>query len=350
MWQKNSATATSAMAGSSRPGGTSMPPVDGEDAVLAVSPSPDALAALAAAIDFAGQALAPATLRAYKSDWQHFCAWCRQAGWSPLPAAPGTVAAYLATLSASHRTSALVRRLAALSRAHRLAGQAWPAAPPAIRNTLRGIQRTHGQPPRQATALATAELQSLVTTCDHSLAGRRDRALLLLGYAGGWRGSELVAILREHLTIAADGLRLLIPRAKGDQTGKGATLGIPRGQSAGTCPVRAVEAWLQVSECRYGPVFRSIDRRGVIGRTALHPDAVRHILARRAGLAGLQPPQGERLSPHGLRAGFITQAYANGARDEQIMDHTRQKDLRTMRGYIRRAKLVTDSPAKLLGL
>ena len=340
-------SATSVAAGSSD---DSAPPGEGATTILAASPSPDALAALAAAIDFAGQALAPATLRAYKSDWQHFCAWCRDATWSPLPAAPETVAAYLAALSASHRTSALVRRLAALSRAHRLAGQPWSAAHPAIRNTLRGIQRKYGQPPQQAAALVTAELQSLVATCDTSLTGQRDRALLLLGYAGALRRSELVAVEREHVTITADGLRLLIPRAKGDQTGKGATLGIPRGQSAETCPVRAIEAWLQASGCRYGPVFRGVDRRGVIGLNALHPDAVRQILIRRAGLAGLQPPQGERLSPHGLRAGFITQAYINGARDEQIMDHTRQKDLRTMRGYVRRAKLVIDSPAKLLGL
>jgi integrase len=88
----------------------------------------------------------------------------------------------------------------------------------------------------------------------------------------------------------------------------------------------------------------------VISNRGLHPDAVRKILAKRAALAGLKIPSGERLSPHGLRAGFITQAYVNGARDEQIMDHTRQKDLRTMRGYVRRAKLVSDSPARLLGL
>ena len=99
-----------------------------------------------------------------------------------------------------------------------------------------------------------------------------------------------------------------------------------------------------------GPVFRAIDQRGIISQQALHPDAVRQILLKRAKIAKLEMPAGERLSPHGLRAGFITQAYINGARDEQIMNHTRQKDLRTMRGYVRRAKLITESPTKLLGL
>ena len=314
------------------------------------SASPEGRAALAAAIDFAGQALSPATLRAYRSDWQHFCEWCRAVGWSPLPAEPTTVASYLAALSATHTTSALVRRLAALSRAHRLAGQLWPSAHPAVRNTLRGIGRKHGRPPEQAAALATVEIRKLIATCDQTLVGLRDRALLLIGYAGALRRSELVAIERAHVTLSAEGIRLLIPRSKGDQTGKGASLGIARGASPETCPVQALEAWLKASRCEYGPVFRSIDTRGVLGRRALHPDAVRQILARHVAKAGLRAGAGERLSPHGLRAGCITQAVMNGARDEQIMSHTRHKDLRTMRGYVRRAKLVTESPSTLLDL
>ena len=267
-----------------------------------------------------------------------------------MPADPATVGAYLASLAATHTSSALVRRLAALSRAHRLASQPWQAAHPAIRNTLRGIQRRYGRPPRQAAALATEEVRSLVATCDATPAGQRDRALLLLGYAGALRRSELVAVEREHLTLTHDGLRLLIPRAKGDPTGKGVTIGIPKGSAADTCPVKAVEAWLKTSDCEHGLVFRGVDARGVIDCRALHPDAVRQILIKRAGLAGLVLPAGERLSPHGLRAGFITEAYLRGALDEQVMHHARHTDINTTRGYRRRAKLLTDSPAKLLDL
>lgn len=312
--------------------------------------SPEGRAALAAAIDFAGQALSPATLRAYRADWQHFCSWCRAVGWSPLPAAAATVAAYLASLATTHRTSALVRRLAALSRAHRLAGQPWPSAHPAVRNTLRGIGRQYGRPPQQAAALATAEIRRLVVTCDRSLVGYRDRALLLIGYAGALRRSEIVAIQREHVTFTGSGLKLLIPRSKGDQTGKGATLGIAKGTSPETCPVRALEVWLQESRCEHGPVFRAIDMRGVLSHRALHPDAVRQILGRHVDKAGLTAGAGERLSPHGLRAGCITQAVLNGARDDQVMAHTRHKDIRTMRGYVRRAKVVAESPSALLDL
>jgi integrase len=312
--------------------------------------SATALAALAAAMDFADQALAPATLRAYRSDWQHFCAWCREAGWPALPAAAETISAYLAAISATHTSSLLTRRLAALHRAHRLANQEWSGGHSKVRNTLRGIGRQFGRAPRQAAALATPEIKDLIAACGYDPVGLRDRALLLIGYAGALRRSELVAIEREHVTFDQDGLRLFIPRGKGDQTAKGVRIGIPRGDALDSCPVRSLEAWLRISDCHRGPIFRGIDRRGRISLQALHPDAVRQILAKRAAIAGLVMPNGERLSPHGLRAGFITQAYINGARDEEIMDHTRQKDLRTMRGYVRRAKLVTGSPAKLLGL
>ncbi len=189
-----------------------------------------------------------------------------------------------------------------------------------------------------------------MATCGGDLTGQRDRALLLLGFAAALRRSELVAVHREHLTFTADGMKLLIPRAKTDQDGEGAEIGIPRGLKPETCPVRAMEVWLRASDCRYGPVFRKVDRWGNLEHTRLGADAVRDILLRRAAAAKLSVPAGERLSPHGLRAGFITEAYRQGARDEEIMDHTRHRDLRTMRGYVRRAKLVTESPVKKLGL
>ncbi|MEB8513716.1 tyrosine-type recombinase/integrase, partial [Acidithiobacillus ferriphilus] len=146
------------------------------------------------------------------------------------------------------------------------------------------------------------------------------------------------------------GLRLFLPHSKTDQAGQGAEIGIPRGLKRDTCPVRALEEWLRLSECDFGPVFRRIDRWGGLDTHPLHPDAIRRILLRRAALAGITMTGNERLSPHGLRAGFITEAYHAGARDEDIMQHTRHRSLTAMRRYVRRAKAVTDSPAQLLGL
>ena len=307
-------------------------------------------AAVKAAEGYASQALSEATLRAYRSDWAQFRDWCLATGLQALPAEPSTVAAYLASMANSHSRATLRRRLVAIGQVHRLSGHVWSAAHPAIRNTLRGILRRHGAPARQAAALTTADLRRLVGTCDGGLAGLRDRALLLLGYAGALRRAELVGVWREHIQITADGMRLTIPRAKGDQEGQGATIGISLGRHHETCPVRALEAWLDQSDCAFGPVFRKVTMWGSVEHQALHPDAVRQILRRRAEACGLVAEGGMHLSPHGLRAGFVTEAYRAGARDEQIMEHTRHRDLKTMRGYVRRAQLVTESPVKLLGL
>ncbi|WP_165982902.1 tyrosine-type recombinase/integrase [Dankookia rubra] len=309
---------------------------------------PDAEVARAAG--YARQALAPATLAAYAADWADFEAWCREKGIAALPATPVTVAAYLATLATTHAGATLRRRLAAIGRAHRMAGHPWLGSHPALRDTLAGIARQHGVPQRRAAAIGTAEIRRLVATCSDGLTGTRDKALLLLGFAAALRRSELVAVQREHLTVTPEGLRLLIPRAKADQQGRGAELGLPRGKTPETCPVRALETWLQASDCRYGPVFRKIDRWGTVETAALHPYALPRILRRRLALAGIKASGLERLSLHGLRAGFITEAYKAGVRDEAIMEHSRHRDIRTMRGYVRRAKLVGESPAGIVGL
>ena len=312
--------------------------------------NPFAAKSLAAAKAYAAQSLAPETRRAYAADWRDWAGWCRQAGAVPLPADPAAVAAYLASLAPHYSRAALDRRLAAIGHAHRLAQLEWSAGHPALRATLRGIRRQHGSARRQAAALTSAELRKLVATCGGDMTGLRDRALLLLGFAGALRRSELVAVEREHLRFTSEGLRLHLPTSKTDQEGRGAELGITRGRRRETCPVQALETWLTASACAFGPVFRKVDRWGHIDHRPLGADAVRAILRRRAGQAGLRVEAGERLSPHGLRAGFVTEAYIAGARDEQVMAHTRHRDLKTMRGYVRRSRLVTESPTKLVVL
>lgn len=304
-----------------------------------------------AAADYAALARAANTERAYRADWAHFTAWCLAQSQQPLPASPACLAAYLASLAHTHAPATIRRRLVALAQSHAAAKHPWAGADPTVRATLRGILRTHGRPPRRAHAITTRLIRQLVATCGTDTAGLRDRALLLIGYAGALRRAELAAIRRDHLIFEATGaLRLLIPRSKTDAQGDGAWLGIPRGERRDTCPVRALEAWLTASRTTYGPVFRRVDRWGGIDHEALQPAAIRQILTRHAAAAGLSMSPTERLSPHGLRAGFVTEAYQAGARDEVIMAHTRHRDLATMRAYVRQAELTTDSPAKLLGL
>ena len=178
----------------------------------------------------------------------------------------------------------------------------------------------------------------------------RDRALLLAGYAGGLRRSELVSIARHYIEEAPGGLRIRIRRSKTDPTGEGALIGLVMGEHRETCPVRALRAWLEASEADVGPVFRKISRSGRVAFDGLTPGTVRRILLHRAALAGLSVAASERLSPHGLRAGFITQAHLNGASEEAIMAQARHRDWRTTRRYIRQAKVVTETAAKRLGL
>ncbi len=250
---------------------------------------------------------------------------------------------------------------AAVAWHHRTHGHVWVPGHPAIRETLRGIARQHGKPVRPAAALTSAEIKRLLATCADDLAGFRDRALFLVGFAGAFRRAELVAIDVVHLRFDAAGVTIHIARSKRDQEGEGADVTLPRMRAADTssvgdtspagvtCPVRALEHWLRRARLKRGPVFRHVTAHGTL-EDRLSADGVRKILLRRAAMAKLTVDPRERLSPHGLRAGFITEAYLAAAPDEQVMAHTRHADLSTMRGYRRRAKITADNPARLLDL
>ena len=313
-------------------------------------PAPRAALAIAKSKAYQTAADAPATLRAYAADLAHFVAWCEAHGFQPMLASPETVGAYLAAAGLGYALPTLRRRVAAIARAHRIAKQPLDTRHPAIRETLRGIARTHGEPARRSAALTTEEIRRLVEVCGDDLAGLRDRALLLIGFAGALRRSELVGLDVAQVRPTAAGLRLMIPRSKTDAAGEGAEVGIVRGTREDTCPVRALRAWLRAAKIVDGPVFRRITQWGAVGTNRLHPDAVRQILVRRAAAAGIKGTRLEPVTPHGMRAGFVTTAYRNGVPDEEIMGHTRHRSLTTMRSYVRRAKLGTSSPSGKLDL
>jgi integrase len=272
-----------------------------------------------------------------------------------LPAPPAIVAAYLAELAATLGRSGLRLILAAIAFQHRRAGHLWTARDPVIATVMRGILRAHERP---AAALTLAELRQLLAPIGDDptglagparLAALRDRALLLTGQAGALRRSELVALDVEDVRFRNAAMVLRLRRSKGDQEGEGADVVIPRGAHPETCPVRAMEAWLRRSGIAYGAVFRRITAPGTI-EARLTGNGAWKILRRRASAAGLTVDDTERLSPHGLRAGFITEAYLHGALDEQVQQHARQKSIATTRRYRQRAKVVAASPARLLDL
>ena len=330
--------------------GEALPP---ELAHLAEGPMAEALAK---AVDFAQASVAPRTEKLYGSTWAAFCSWCDAHRAPSLPAHPAVVAAYLAARQDTLGRSGLRLVLAAIAYQHRRAGYPWSAGDPVIVSVMRGILRSQKRPVRPAAALTSAEIKLLLESCDTeyaigraALPGLRDRALLLVCFAGGLRRSELVALDVEDLTITREGLRLRIRHSKSDQEGEGADVLISRGLNAASCPVRALETWLQRSGIAYGAVFPRITAAGTI-ESRLTGNGIWKILQRLGRTAGLAIPATERFSPHGMRAGFITEAYLNNALDEQVMAHARQKDVNTTRRYRRRAKTIAASPTRFLDL
>jgi integrase len=274
-----------------------------------------------------------------------------------LPAPPAIVAAYLAQRAATLGRSGLRLILAAIAFHHRRAGHLWTSRDPVIATVMRGILRAQQRPERPAAALTSAELRQVLAAIGDDLTGLtgparlaalRDRALLLTGLAGALRRSELVALDVEDVRFRTEAMVLRLHRSKGDQEGEGADVVIARGTHPETCPVRAM-GWLRRSGIAYGAVFRRITAAGTI-EARLTGNGVWKILRRRAAAAGLTVDETERLSPHGLRAGFITEAYLHGALDEQVQQHARQKSIATTRRYRKRAKVVAASPARLLDL
>lgn len=290
------------------------------------------------------------TLRAYRADLAHFEAYCQAHDCAHMPASTETVVAYLVSTAAQYKWATLNRRLLSIKLAHKMAGHPIDGTAPDLRHTLRGIARVHGTAQRRAAALGTAEVRAMAATCPDTLTGTRDRAILLVGFAGAFRRSEITAIDVAHLTFQPDVLRILLPRSKADAEGKGVEVVILRGAECQTCPVRALQAWIDRSDTQAGPVFRGIDRWGHILPDRLHADGIRRIVKRAAADSGITVAAHEALSPHGLRVGFVTEAYRAGAREEDIMHHTRHTSAATMRLYVRRSNKMSDHPGRLLGL
>ncbi len=293
---------------------------------------------LCAAVDLAKAEKALSTRKAYGTDFRLFKAWCEAKGVSPLPARPETVAAFLAAETGNGiKPSTLGRRVAAIRYAHKLAHLESPTDSEAVKATLRGIRRTVG-PAKARKAPALAEkVRAMVALAPESLTGLRDRALLLLGFAGAFRRSELVGLDVADIAETKTGLLVTIRRSKTDQEGEGATIAIARGDVA--CPVRALLEWLDAAEIRAGPIFRPINKAGKVAAERLTDRSVANLVKAYAQRAGFDPTL---FSGHSLRSGFLTSAAAKGASIFKMMDVSRHKSVDTLRGYVRDAELFKD--------
>jgi site-specific recombinase XerD len=298
---------------------------------------------------------APATLRAYRADWADFTIWCRTLGVAPLPAAPEVLAAYLSELAqpGDDRPPAAVatieRRLSAVTQAHRVAGLASPRSHPLVAETLRGVRRLLGVAPkgRKAGAL-TADLQAAVAAIDlATLSGLRDRALLLLGFAGGMRRSELVGLDVDDLEAAPEGYVIRLRSSKTDQEAAGRAIPIVYGTDPGCCPVRAVRAWTTAAGINAGPLFRPVNRHGTVLPRRLSAQSVALIVKAHMGRLGHLPTD---FAGHSLRRGHATSAARGGAPERTIMATTGHRSTRTVRTYIEEGQLFDDPSGRYLGL
>jgi integrase len=261
---------------------------------------------------------------------------------------PDTVAAYAAKSAETLKANTVERRLTAISQAHQLAGYPNPIEDTLVRTVMAGIRRVKGTTQKGKDPLSPELLRKMFADSSHDLRSVRNRALLLLGFAGALRRSELVGLQYQDLRFTEDGLVFTIRHSKTDQEREGQTVGIPYGSHPETCPVRAVRTWLDRSEVGSGSLFRAIGRWGreVTDRPICDHQLAKIIktLARRAGL------DPGAFSGHSLRSGLATSAAEGGATERSIMEQTRHKSLEQVRQYIRRGSLFRDNAAARSGL
>jgi site-specific recombinase XerD len=292
--------------------------------------------------------LAPATLAAYRSDWRAFTSWCHAHGHQPLPAAPESVVAWLTHQApAGYAAATLQRRLATISRTHRRHGHPVPTDHPAVTTTWLRLRRELGVAQRKVAPITLELLRTLIATCPSTAAGDRDHALLVIGFAGALRRSELAQLRRGDIEHTPAGLIVTIRRSKGDQHGAGQRLGLPNGSHHDTCPTRALTAWTRHLPTDGHALFRAVDRHGNIANRHLTGRAIAELIKRRVATAGLDP---DRYSGHSLRAGFATSAAAAGATEIAIARQTRHRSMDVLRGYIREGDLFRTNAATTLGL
>lgn len=310
--------------------------------------SPELLEILSSAQEFLSTTFADSTREVYSRDWRAFGVWCHDHGLIDLPAQPEVVAWYLTSLAMkSFRVTTIRRHSAAIAAAHRASGYPSQTGHPAIKELLRGMSRKLGTPPRPVEALLSEDIRRMIHALPDTLISARDRALILIGFAGAFRRSELVGLDVEDVSYRDEGLVVLLRRSKVDQEGKGRLVGIPYGKNPVTCPVAALQHWLGAFGISEGAIFRGLDRHGHIVSERLSKRSVGEIIKRMAEAAGLDPA---RHSGHSLRSGHATQAAKSGVAEHIIRQQTGHRCAASLRRYIHLGRLFEENIAGSLGL
>jgi integrase len=273
--------------------------------------------------------------RAYRSDLDQFLSWG-----GTIPASPELVADYLAAHAGQHAPATLARRLVTIGKAHTARGLPSPTGAELVRATLRGIRRTHGSIQRQVAPAIKEDVLAMVAELS-GIKGIRDKALLLIGFAGAFRRSELVSLSIGDIEQAKQGVIIQLRFSKTDQAGEGRKIAIPFARGA-VCPVLALQHWLEVAGITEGPVFRAVNRHGVISNVSLSSQAVAFVVKERAKAVGLEA---SKYAGHSLRAGLVTSAAQLGVSSWKIRQQTGHRSDAMLIRYIRDSQIFVDNAA-----
>ena len=279
------------------------------------------------------------TLRAYQSDFKDFSAFCHKNGLISLPTEPKILALYLTHLSSTSKFSTLKRRIASISVIHKMKGHYLDTKHPIIMENLHGIKRAKGSNQKAKKPILINNLKQIIDAIDLDLKKNvmiekieskkikdkiRDKAIILIGFAGGFRRSEIVNIDYDDVEFVSEGIKIFIKRSKTDQSGEGMIKAIPYFNNKTYCPVNSLKLWIDMSKINSGKIFQLSDK------------SISLIIKKYASLAGLDP---SKYGGHSLRSGFATSAAEAGAEERNIMAMTGHKTTQMVRRYIHEANL-----------
>jgi len=281
------------------------------------------------------------TVRAYKSDFNDFGLFCAQNGFKSLPTAPDTISLYLSYLSSKNiKVSTLKRRLVSIKVLHKLKGHYLDSKNPIIIETLMGIKRRKGSIQKGKKPILINNLKEIINAIDkqnkEEIKKFRDRSIILIGFAGGFRRNEIVSLDCEDLDFVQEGLKIDIRRSKTDQFGEGFTKALPYFDSSQYCPVLSLKKWIEISKITTGPVFRRFSKGSKLSKNRLTDQTVALLIKEYLKLAGID---NKNYSGHSLRSGFATSAAESGAEERSIMAMTGHKSTEMVRRYIKEANL-----------
>ena len=280
------------------------------------------------------------TLRAYKSDFKDFGAFCISHGLKSLPTEPKVVAIYLTHLSKSSKISTLRRRLVSISMVHKMKGYYLDTKHPVIIENLLGIKRVKGSIQRGKKPLSINDLKAIIKVISeqniNEIIKLRDISIVLIGFGGGFRRSEITSINYEDLEFVSEGLKITLRKSKTDQFGEGMIKGLPYFENENYCPVNNLKKWLLISNIKSGPIFRRFTKGSKLSDNRLTDQTVALLIKKYLKLANIE---NTNYSGHSLRSGFATVAAESGADERSIMAMTGHKTTQMVRRYIREANI-----------